>query len=318
MKKYVKQYVLYHGNCYDGFGAAFAAWLKWGEAAEYIPVLYGKPLPKIDPLSDVVIADFSYPADVLLKLGETAKTVVVLDHHATAQADLLPEKFLSLLGNPKIVEDDILAPDGFYRFKNVWVKFDMNKSGAVLAWEYFHQDNPVPEFFYYLQDRDLWQFKLPRSREVSTALRSHPMTFEFWKQLLYHPMGMESLRREGVACLRLTNQQVEIMAKNHRIAVFSVTPKAEIEFFTQPIEGKITEGSGHVAPVANATVFFSEVGEKLLEMYPDAPFAAYYLDRADGMRQWGLRSREGFDCSVIAKAFGGGGHKQASGFVQKL
>jgi len=71
-------------------------------------------------------------------------------------------------------------------------------------------------------------------------------------------------------------------------------------------------------PVANATVFFSEVGEALLDMNPTAPFSAYYSDRGDGKRQWGLRSRPEFDCSVVAKAFGGGGHKQAAGFIESL
>lgn len=72
----------------------------------------------------------------------------------------------------------------------------------------------------------------------------------------------------------------------------------------------------YCAPCANATVFFSEVGERLLEMHPQAPFSAYYMDRNDGKRQWGLRSRPDFDCSVIAKAMGGGGHKCAAGFVE--
>jgi hypothetical protein len=74
----------------------------------------------------------------------------------------------------------------------------------------------------------------------------------------------------------------------------------------------------YFVPVANATVFYSEVGEELLKRHPASPFAGYYMDRGDGQRQWGLRSRPSFDCSVIAKALGGGGHKQASGFVQDL
>lgn len=38
----MKPLVLYHANCADGFGAAFAAWLKLGDEAEYVACSYGK------------------------------------------------------------------------------------------------------------------------------------------------------------------------------------------------------------------------------------------------------------------------------------
>jgi oligoribonuclease NrnB/cAMP/cGMP phosphodiesterase (DHH superfamily) len=44
------------------------------------------------------------------------------------------------------------------------------------------------------------------------------------------------------------------------------------------------------------------------------PFAAYYWDSPTG-REFGLRSApDGLDVSVIARKFGGGGHKHAAGF----
>lgn len=306
----MKTYVLYHGNCPDGFGAAFAAWLRFTDDAEYIPVSYGKPPPEIEQGSDVYILDFSYPRAVLERLGcEVCNSLVVLDHHATAQQDLE--------GLP-----------GCY--------FDMNKSGAVMAWEYFHKGvfSEVPEFFQYLQDRDLWQFKLPMSREVSMAVRSYPYDFKVWTEItglvvqgqIYELPGIliDQLKKEGVACRRLTEQQVVNMAKHHRRATLDGKNKA-VKFDPPAVEGEANCFGVSAqfpdlwfCPVANATVFFSEVGEELLNIYPDAPFAAYYSDRSDGKRQWGLRSRPDFDCSVIAKAFGGGGHKQASGFIQTI
>ena len=75
---------------------------------------------------------------------------------------------------------------------------------------------------------------------------------------------------------------------------------------------------GYTVPIANATVFFSEVGDELCRRFPDAPFAAYYMDREDGLRQWGLRARGGFDTSAVAKKFGGGGHPGASGFTEPI
>lgn len=281
--------ILYHGNCPDGTGAALAAWLKYQEDADYQAVNYGQSLPQIPEGQPVFIVDFSYPREVLERLQDT-NPLVVLDHHATAQKDL----------------EGLLC-----------ATFDMDKSGAVLSWEYFHPSDPVPEFFLYLQDRDLWRFALKMSREVSMALRSYPMDFKVWEDMW---RDVEKLKVEGVACRRLTEQQVDNMAKNFRWGYFDMRGEPEIYFSSIDAKTRphIGDGSLYVVPVANATVFFSEVGEKLLEQWPNAPFSAYYLDRSDGKRQWGMRSRADFDCSVVAKSFGGGGHKQASGFIQKI
>lgn len=307
-------YVLYHGNCPDGFGAAFAAWLRFDKNAEYIPVSYGKPVPDMITGDEtaVYIVDFSYPTKVIDHLVTSHGKVVVLDHHHTAKCEL----------------ESLMRE---YNSDPYLIRFDLNKSGAVLAWEYFHRNLGVPEFFLYLQDRDLWEFKLDKSREVSMALRSYPYDFNVWRDItgivqfgqIYELLGIcvDNLKKEGIACRRLTEQQVNNMAAHHRW-VYLDTKRQQVTF-TEKLE---PGGNGnpmvpaHVAimPCANATVFFSEVGERLLELNPAAECAACYLDRQDGKRQWGLRSRESFDCSVIAKAFGGGGHKQAAGFVQAL
>lgn len=320
--------ILYHGNCPDGFGAAFAAWLKFGNEAQYFSVSYGQPPPELQPHSEIFILDFSYPAKTLLEMGQGQEKVVVLDHHKTAQADLCPNAFMEVLG----LDKSSLRPsgadmNGFIRCQNVWVKFDMEHSGAVLAWEYFHPDVTVPEFFLYLEDRDLWRFKLPMSREVSMAVRSYPMEFRTWTEMtalvsfgqIYELPGIkvDELKRQGQTCRRLTEQMVSAMAKHARYCFLYKDGHIGMALAPQP--GAVwLRGDAWCCPAANATVFFSEVGERLLELYPDAPFSAYYSDRSDGKRQWGLRSRKEFDCSVIAKAFGGGGHAQASGFVQDL
>jgi len=280
----MKTYVLYHANCADGFGAAFAAWMKFGDQAEYIPCSYGSPPPPMKKGSRIFILDFSYPRAMLEELGrDFAVQLVVLDHHATAQADL--EGF-----------------SGCY--------FDINKSGSVMAWEYFWPDKPVPMFILYLQDRDLWKWALPLSREFSLALRSYPFNFDSWRYLMNRSW---ELQQEGAICRRLVDSQVEIMVKNYGLALFD-SARERIHFVppgTTPMVG--TDQA--VAPAVNASILICEVGEKLLERYPESKFCAVYFYRGDGKRQWSLRSQPGFDCSVIARQFGGGGHRQAAGFV---
>jgi len=264
--------ILYHANCYDGFGAAWSAWLKLEgldapRQHDYIPVLYGDPPPDGLDGQDIVIVDFSYPRDILLELYDRCASLLVLDHHKTAQADL----------------------DGLD-----FCVFDMEKSGAMLAWEYWWPGEEPPPMIQYVQDRDLWRFHLPWSRKIAAYMRSYPMDFERWCFIDGRLRNaFDNIAVEGDAILRFQTRCVDQMCEQ---AVW-------------------IELGGYRVPTANATLFFSEVGERLCEMYPEAPFAAYYLDRADGKRQWGLRSRDGFDVSEVAKKYGGGGHAAAAGFT---
>lgn len=276
----MKTTIIYHGNCYDGFGAAWAAWTKFGDSAEYIPAFYGMPFPEQAWECDCYVLDFSFPARVISNRILGSKTLManltdfkVIDHHKTAEQDLKEQPGYCI--------------------------FDMNKSGAVLAWEFFHPGENVPKMLRYIQDRDLWKFEMAYSREVSQWMRSWPFDFVRWSAIANEMIGYGNFNKiveEGSAMLRFQDQMVSAMCDN---AVFRTV-------------------GGYDVPVANATVFFSEVGEELCKRFPEYPFAAYYMDRKDGKRQWGLRSRNGFDVSEVAKKLGGGGHAAAAGFTTGL
>ena len=176
--------------------------------------------------------------------------------------------------------------------------FDMESSGATLTWKNLMEGRGtffenMPQLLRHIEDRDLWRFKMHGTRAVCLALAALPRTFEAWNQHLYDVM---ELLRDGDAMISYQDGLVRQMVEQARwqlVGRYSV-------------------------PVVNASVCFSEVGDALCMAFPDAPFAAYYFDRADGMRQWGVRSRGGFDVSVVAKMFGGGGHEAAAGWTQKL
>lgn len=263
MRQYT--HVLYHGGCPDGFGAAFAAWKHLGKQAEYIGIQPSDPAPALPKTASVIMVDVALPKDKFLAFRESVKDVLVLDHHVTNQDEIgdLPGTF-----------------------------FDINHSGAYLSWVHFHK-GPVPDFIYYLEDRDLWRFKLPDSREVGAAIPSYPMKFEVWEQLM--TMGMDKLKIDGGIILRYQSQILnEICA--------GATMK---------------EIDGHQVPIVNTCVLRSETGDKLCQIHPTAPFAAYYFER-NGKRFWGLRSPGRFDVSAVAKKFGGGGHRDAAGYTEEL
>ena len=140
-----KIYTLYHNNCPDGFGSALAAYLKFGDKSEYIGVKHQQDPPEMEPGSEVYILDFSYPRQVMEELFQQHTQVITLDHHKTAQ-----EALLGLRG----------------------ALFDMNRSGAMISWEYFHPERPIPDLFRYIQDRDLWEWKLEGTGEIAAGFRN--------------------------------------------------------------------------------------------------------------------------------------------------
>jgi oligoribonuclease NrnB/cAMP/cGMP phosphodiesterase (DHH superfamily) len=168
--------------------------------------------------------------------------------------------------------------------------FDMERSGGRLTWDYFTGGvEPRPWLVDYTEDRDLWRHALPDSEEINAALRSHPLDFTLWDSF-DHEFIRERFATEGAAIRRAERQIVQQHVRN----------------------AKRQDVGGHVVPVVNATVMFSEIAGELAK---GEPFAACYFDRQDGKRQWSLRSApDGLDVSVIAKANGGGGHRHAAGF----
>lgn len=288
-------YVLYHGGgCPDGFGAAWAAWRKLGDdGVQYRPVLYQEPPPAMEPGSTVYLVDFCYTRVALREIAERAATVTVIDHHKTAEAEMR---------RGWNTDEGTLWPPG-----NLQVKFDMDHSGAVLTWRHFHPDESVPLMLQLIEDRDLWRWAMPHSREFSAYLASIPQDFAAWGALsdelerwlegrVPTSMHMTRLSEQGAAILRAQARTIEQAARRHRWAIIG----------------------GHRVPIVNATIHGSETGEALCRAHPDAPFAAYYFDTVDGRRAWGLRSRGGFDVSEVAKLYGGGGHAAAAGFTTAL
>ncbi|MBS2035358.1 phosphoesterase [bacterium] len=257
-------HILYHANCADGFGAAYAAWKVLGEAAVYLPVRHGDPPPELPDQARVAILDFSYGRETLLNLHSRVEDFLVLDHHKSASDDL----------------------------KNLdWAQFDMAKSGARLAWEYWHPQLPLPELLAYIEDRDLWRWSLPESREVSLALQCYPQQFEVWAGL-----SVDDLRAEGRAILNFQTQQVTRAVSRARML----------------------DVGGHTVPVVNSCLLQSEIGDELCRLYPEAAFSAVFYVNQHGKEAWSLRSVGAFDVAEVAKGFGGGGHRNAAGFGKEL
>ncbi len=277
----MKTICIYHKNCFDGICAAWVVSKVYPDT-EFIPMNYGDDFPeKIYYDRDLhdyelIFVDFSLPRAELIQLERIFDKLLVLDHHKTAQKELEGLSFAI---------------------------FDMNESGASLAWKHFFPNESLPLLVKYIKDRDLWLFKEEYSHEVNAWIQSFPMMIEVCEEL-FQRTGFDVLSGNlakpiegGASILRYKETMTQTMCKQARIQVVG----------------------NYAVPVVNATTLFSEVGHELCKKYPTAPFAACYFDRIlDGMRQWELRSIGDFDVSEVAKKLGGGGHKNAAGFVENL
>lgn len=284
----MKVLCIYHGNCQDGFGAAWA--VRHGfdpRRIEFHAGVYQDPPPDVTG-RNVLLVDFSYKRPVLLEMAKKARSILILDHHKSAAEDLAGFRELA----PHDQWDDDTLELVAESPEKIAVLFDMNRSGAGIAWDFFHHLVLRPSLIDHIEDRDLWRFKLDGTREISAALFSHPYDFELWDRLMQED-HIETLKAEGAAITRKHFQDIENLLP-------VVTRKMRI--------------AGELVPVANLPLTMtSDAGHLLCDRH-GAPFAACYWDTPDG-RVFSLRSKDdGADVSAIAKQYGGGGHRNASGF----
>lgn len=275
----VKKYLVFHAGCPDGFGAAWAAWCVWGDDARYIPRGHEDPFDanRFDGAL-VVFADISIQNESLLELAEVAAQVVILDHHFTAR-----NHFLS---DPR-VENALVA-------RGHVVHFDPDHSGAVLSWNHFHPGEPPPALLLYVEDQDLWSWKLPQSEEVNAAIDSYPRDFGVWSRLAERPI--EELAEEGVPIVRANRVDVErALDKAHPICI----------------------GSERIEAV-NALHHRAAIGHDLAKRRRFGKAWGLVYRVSGDQVDCSIYSTGDLDVSAVAGRFGGGGHRNASGFSVSL
>ena len=275
----VKRVCFYHAGCPDGFGAAWATRKAWGEKGSYVARGHEDEIDAADHAGDrIVYTDIAPPNQELSALAEVAEQITILDHHVSSQQRIEAE--------PQLVESvEELGHE---------LLFDLGHSGAVLAWHYFHPEQPVPDLLRYVEDQDLWSWKLPRSEEVNAAIASYPRRFDVWEELAERPV--EELAREGEPIVRANAMEVARALKTASVI---------------RVDGQ------HVEAV-NATLNRARIGHELAER---ASFGSAWgcVYRVIGDRVHAtLYSIGDLDCSLIAARFGGGGHRNASGFAVDL
>lgn len=276
--------VIFHAGCRDGFAAAWAVrrGLGGGPAPDWHPGYYGQPAPNCSG-RDVIIVDFSYKRPDMERIARTCNTLLVLDHHATAERDL----------------DGLATLDGA---TNLHVEFDMARSGAGMAWDHYFPGRDRPWFINYVEDRDLWRKVLPNTEEVNAYISILPFEFEEWDA--QEDMGFrDSIIDSGYTVIRKTQQYIREVLKNARVTIFEGHATLLVNCPQVDISETLDVLCTHQVP---------DSGNPPLPV--PTKFAMGWWQRADGRFQYSLRSRGDFDVSALAKKHGGGGHKNAAGF----
>ncbi len=269
----------YHAGCPDGFGAAWAVWRAWGDEARFVARGHDDPFDAQRHEGDVVVfVDIALDNARLRELAEVADRIILLDHHVSARDHYL--------GDART--DNLVEAAGHH------IHFDLDHSGAVLAWQHFHADARVPELLRYVEDQDLWSWKLPRSEEVNASIGSHPHEFELWDELARRPW--EELARDGEPIVRARRIEVQrTMRFAHPLALRGLRVES-----------------------VNAQHHRSHVGHELAKRAAFGhPIGLVY--RVAGTRvDVSLYSIGSVDVSAIARGYGGGGHRNAAGFGVSL
>lgn len=290
--------ILYHGDCVDGYGAAFSAWLKFRDQAEYAPVIHGRfhgledldrQLPDLHG-RDVYIIDFSFTPALQAEVRRRARKVIWLDHHATSFEQHVHPEYLDAVGP---------------RYRCCTSRFitmlDNDKAGCRLAWEHFFPGRPLPRLLAYIDDFDRQALELPNSRGFNVFMRSTPWSFELWEQWLRDfgdidepvPAAFEAVLQTG---LHLEQSQSSLAQSIAKDAIKVLTP------------GEDTPGLAVACPM----LLVNDVGMELVRQ--SGSYALCWLVQPDGVVKASLRSDGAVNVAKLAEIHGGGGHRKMAAF----
>lgn len=279
--------VLHHADS-DGRFAGYAAWRYLQEQAPQMEhvfheVQYGQdfpvPMESLLKTDTVYILDFSYKRDILEQVKERVGKLQVLDHHKSAASELQ--------GLP-------------------YAHFDMSKSGALLAWEYFFPQEQPPHACVLVNDRDLWAKQYPDSRLFEAYLRMERVGSDWkkWHQLATDREWLEVCIAKGqVAC----TVEDAMIAK-----VFNSNIHKLIDFH---INGRRISTAVYNCP----GLMHSEVAEYYYTHLDVDMTMGWRV--VDGKIIFSLRSPSRVDVSEVARILSGGtggGHAAAAGFSRTI
>lgn len=274
----------YHSADLDGKCSAAIVHLAHPHA-ELCPINYGQPFPweRIAPGETVYMVDFSLqPFSDMQRLQEHAM-LVWIDHHKSA------------------IEDAAAAGwrEADTQEGSVTV-YGIRRSGigaCALTWEYLYPSTVLPFAVRMLAEYDVWNHAHPTCLpfQYGMRLRDNGPMAQLWYTLLWlrDADKVDRISHAGSVVRKYQSRQDEICA---RTCAFETT----------------LDGLRVIA--INRGPTNSQLFDSVYDPARHHAMLAFYVTR-DGRWSVSLYSdRDDVDCSAVAKARGGGGHKGAAGF----
>lgn len=274
--------VLFHAECPDGIGSAYAVWKRFPDK----DIKYIGLRPKQDPPSDlkggILSVDYSPRLEITMALIRRGP-YLVCDHHETSKQDL-----------ESVPEENKI--------------FDMEHSACWLAWKFVHGTEP-PLFLRYIEARDL--YKLDRFPDVAA--------FHAWFYLKDLAKPVRDVFRDYDSYNNEVVLQKGIRRGKHYLDVLRIKASETADHSTIHF-CCIKKKYYLVATVNTVSLAPSDVAAVMFERYPLADFAALYsvgpYNTSFSLRSFGGDKKDdgkGTNVAMIAKSFDGGGHAAAAG-----
>lgn len=292
---------VYHSIDLDGWMSAAIVELWWEQkkresdkdTLDMIGYNYGQPMPELTGFDQVIMCDISFPKERMEVLSAyLGNNFFWCDHHISAIKD----------------------SEGLFYYSCPGIR-DTKFSACELTWKYFFPNKDMPEIVRLLGRYDCF---------------GHKGTSEESKVLEFQYGARQIISNNEQAYEWLTNCMIE---QKNKLKEFA------------PCEFRILESGKSIyaylctdakrAYQNRFTIYFGEYAfcainkERFnpinfgIQYHNDKADDVYFYDgcacfhrRSDGKWSFSLYNDNGMiDCSIIAKSFGGGGHRGAAGFV---
>ncbi|XP_057532543.1 uncharacterized protein LOC130810482 [Amaranthus tricolor] len=308
-----KSAVLYHYPCPDGVCAALAAHLYFkatSSPVQFFPNTVYNPIKAdhlpLQEVGDVYLLDFVGPTGFVADISSKVEKVIILDHHKTALETLGEETLLS---------------------ENVIKVIDMERSGATIAYDYFKHklceekvgdyDSVLAEFsrmrklFEYIEDGDLWKWRLENSKAFSSGLKDQKLEFDFRKNPLVFQqllsLNVEAVISQGITSLSHKQKMIaQALERSFAIKLGDEEFGCCLAVYADEALSELRSELGNQLACKSQVQSFRSIGAIVYKV-PELG--------NDQMLKISLRSVKSEDTTSISQKYGGGGHRNASSFM---
>jgi oligoribonuclease NrnB/cAMP/cGMP phosphodiesterase (DHH superfamily) len=273
-------HIFYHSADLDGICSAAILNQHYLGTVFLHPINYGQDLPwQYIGFNDIVyVVDFSFPIPEMYRLQRECKKLIWIDHHKTAI-------------------DEHLSTSPCCPISGIR---EVGKSGCELTWTYMYPTVPMPGSVHLLGRYDVWDHSDKDVLPFQFGMRELDLRPESreWRDILAD-IGTDKIIETGTHI-----HNYDIQTKRRTIA-----------------------GGAFLSYIANKKVLACN-GSGGSELFADAPktlldeaeaLVSFHWSGKSGLWEYGIYAAPGKDVDVseIAKLYGGGGHRQASGFKSK-